>query len=92
MWTLRDAARELQIDEHALRQLLQTAGIALQADPANPRTKTLTDEDMAMLRKLQAEAHATHIPSWAGDVLRRLQQLEDRVQRLEQRLGLYDEG
>ena len=92
MRTLRDTARELKIDERTLRRMLHTAGITPQADPADARKKMLSDEDVAMLRRMKADEEATRVPAWAEDLMRRMQTLEDRIQRIEQRLGLYDEG
>lgn len=92
MQTLRNTARELRIDVRTLRRMLQTAGIAPLSDPSDARNKLLTDEDVATLRKIKAEEEAARVPAWAEDLLRRHQTLEDRIQRIEQRLGMYEEG
>jgi hypothetical protein len=88
MHTLKEAMRLLGIgDVRTLHALLKQAGIVPTRGEQDKRQRLLSDEQVERLRALRGERIET-TPAWAIALLRAIEDVSARLDRIERRKGI----
>jgi hypothetical protein len=88
MYTLKEAMRVLGIgDMRTLHTLLKQAGIVPARGKQDKRQRVLTPEQLERLRALRGERIET-TPAWAIALLRAIEDVSARLDRIERRKGI----
>ncbi len=86
LYTLKEAMRVLGIgDLKTLQRTLKQAGIVPAQGEQDKRQRVLTADQLERLRALRGEMGET-TPSWVVTLLRALEDVNVRLERMEQRL------
>jgi hypothetical protein len=86
LYTLKEAMRVLGIgDLRTLHRTLKQAGIVPAQDERDKRQRVLSADQLERLRALRGEMGET-TPSWVVTLLRALEDVNVRLERMEQRL------
>ena len=86
MYTLKEAMRELGIgDLRTLHALLKQAGMVPAQGERDKRQRVLSTEQLERLRALRSEMGET-TPSWVVTLLRALEDVNVRLERIDRRL------